>query len=168
MSERLWTGTGRPVFRAATPEYASGEYARRESPDSIGAPCLFEESIVDEQEFDASLYSHPFGTKDAMRLEAQARRNAALGIALWGRNAAELQRQLLAPHPEIPAGFDLADFRRLLRSARGISDALGDPRHTRLHSWAHTSATIFAGSQQLTEWEARCEVVRRAIEYLEK
>jgi hypothetical protein len=37
-----------------------------------------------------------------MRIDAQARRSSALGIALWGKTAEDLHRQLLAPHPEIP------------------------------------------------------------------
>lgn len=103
-----------------------------------------------------------------MRADGRARRATALGIALWGRNAADLERQLAAPRPEIPAGFDLADFRDLLRSASAISEAVGDPRRQWMHSLAQSSATVWARGQPLTTWEARCEVVRRAIEYLEK
>jgi hypothetical protein len=30
------------------------------------------------------------------------------------------------------------------------------------------SPDIFVGAQRFTAWEARCEIIRRAIEYLEK
>ena len=102
-----------------------------------------------------------------MRVEAQMRRCSALGRALWGRNAADLQRQLLAPHPEIPLGFDLSDFWHLLRSARQIAEALRDPKRACLIPSARSSASISIGARQFTEWEARCEIVRRAIDYLE-
>ena len=102
-----------------------------------------------------------------MQAEAQARRLTMLSIALWGSTSADLQRQLLAPHPEIPTGFDLADFRRLYRNAETIAIRLGDPRCAWVSPGAR-SATIFVGSRSFTEWEARCEIVRRAIEYLEK
>jgi hypothetical protein len=48
-----------------------------------------------------------------MRADAQARDCTALGIALFGKTSDDPHRQLLAPHPEIPSGFDLADFRAL-------------------------------------------------------
>jgi hypothetical protein len=122
---------------------------------------------MDEAEFDAYLNLRPLGRDDITRADAQARRCTALGVALWGRNSADLQRQLLAPRPEIPLGFDLADFWDLLRSSQRISEALGDPRRTWLLPLARSSASISVGSQQFTVWEARCEIVRRAIEYLE-
>lgn len=117
---------------------------------------------MDEEDLDLLIGGRPFGTADAMLLDVQARRCTALGIALWGTTSAGLQRQLLEPYPEIPSGFDLADFRRLHRSAHTISTS----------SWlthvARSSAIIFVGSQSFSEWEARCEIVRRAIEYLER
>jgi hypothetical protein len=81
---------------------------------------------MDEAEFDAFLNLRPLGRDDVTRADAQALRSTALGVALWGRNSADLQRQLLAPHPEVPLGFELADFWDLLRSSQKISDALGD------------------------------------------
>lgn len=120
-----------------------------------------------EEEFDASLHLRRFGRDDVAQADARARRCTALGIALWGRNSGNLQRQLQAPHPEIPAGFDLSDFWDLLRSTRRISDSLSDPRRASLFRLGRSSATIFVGTRQFTEWEARCEIVRRAIEYLE-
>ena len=124
-----------------------------------------EDIAMDEQEFDA-LFQRPFGVEDAMRAEAQLRRCAALAVALWGRRSGDLHRQLLLPHPEIPTTFALDDFQELQRSAEAISAGLSSGRF----SWvspAGTCPTIFVGSQRFTMWEARCEVVRRAIEYLE-
>jgi hypothetical protein len=116
---------------------------------------------MDEEEFDLLMQGRPFGTADAMRMDAQARRCTTLGIPLWGTTPAGLQRQLLAPHPEIPAGFDLADFHRLHRSTQAILKLMVDPRGPFFNHH-------FGGTQSLVEWEARCEIVRRAIEYLER
>lgn len=123
---------------------------------------------MDEEEFDSLMPWRPFGTKDAQRADAEMRRSSMLGVALWGGNSADLQRQLLAPHPEIPAGFDLADFHRLHRTTQMIATKLRDPRLSWLPHGVASSATISVGAERITEWEARCEIVRRAIEYLEK
>jgi hypothetical protein len=120
-----------------------------------------EEKIMNEEEFDSSVGSAPFGTADAMRAEAQLRRCMSLGVALWGRTAHDLQRQLLAPHPEIPSGFDLAEFRRLQQQTQIISLAPWLPRSTL------SSPIVFVGERRFTAWEARSEILRRAIEYLE-
>jgi hypothetical protein len=61
---------------------------------------------MDEQEFDSLMQSRPFGRDDAMRADLQLRRGVTLAIALWGRTPDDLQRQLLAPSPQIPSGFD--------------------------------------------------------------
>jgi hypothetical protein len=95
-----------------------------------------------------------------MRADARARRCATLAVALWGRTSDFLERQLLAPHPEIPSGFELADFRELEARVRIISKVLGNRSSSAL-------SPMFVGSQYPTLWEARREVVRRAIEYLE-
>jgi hypothetical protein len=123
---------------------------------------------MNEEEFDSAAQWRPFGTADATSRETQMRRSIALGFALWGKTSHDLQRQLLAPYPEIPAGFDLADFRGLQRHVQAIAAAQGDPRFVWLPHGAVSSPTIFGGTQRFTEWEARCEIVRRAIEYLEK
>jgi hypothetical protein len=120
---------------------------------------------MNEEEFDSSMNTRPFGTADALHWEAQLRRSVALGVALWGRTPDDLRRQLLAPHPEIPSGFDLDDFRTLEKSVR-IATASGDPRFAWLPRSVLFSATILVGTQRFTMWEARCEVVRRAIEHL--
>lgn len=116
---------------------------------------------MNEEDFDSSMDVRPFGTAEAMQAEAELRRCVALGVALWGRTSHDLQRQLLAPHPQIPTGFELADFRKLQRSVQILSTASWLPRSTL------SSPTIFVGTQRFTTWEARLEVVRRAIEYLD-
>lgn len=123
---------------------------------------------MDEEEFDSFMPSRPFGTEDAMRADARLRRCTALGMALWGRTLEDLQRQLLAPSPEIPSGFDLADLRELQRSAHQISACFSDPRSKWLSRFASFSPAISVGTQRFTVWEARSEIVRRAIEYLER
>ncbi|MDR3701886.1 MAG: hypothetical protein P4L56_19710 [Candidatus Sulfopaludibacter sp.] len=123
---------------------------------------------MDEEEFDAMMGARPFGLEDARRLEAQWHRSATLGNLLWGMTSADLQRQLLAPYPEIPSGFALADFRDLQRTADRLARLARDPRYSALAAMGRPSATITVGTEQFTAWEARCEVVRRAIGYLEK
>jgi hypothetical protein len=92
-----------------------------------------------------------------------------LGVALWGKTSEDVQRQLLASHPEIPAGFDLADFRKLLQwTTKTASAVLALHRMRGVPPSISPSPTVFVGPQGLTLWEARCEIVRRAIEYLEK
>jgi len=123
---------------------------------------------MDEEEFDSFMPSRPFGTEDAMRADARLRRCTTLGMALWGRTLEDLQRQLLAPFPEIPLGFDLADLRELQRSAHQISACFRDPRSKWLSRFASFSPAISVGTQRFTMWEARSEIVRRALEYLER
>ena len=122
---------------------------------------------MDEEEFDSLLKSsRPFTREDVMREEGRWRRCATLAIALWGRTPDDLQRQLLAPYPEIPTGFDLANFQDLQRRVQLLSVGISDPRNA-LSRLAFSSQTIFVGTQRYTASEARCEIVRRAIEYLE-
>jgi len=131
----------------------------------VAFSALEEEPAMDEQEFD-SLFQRPFGVEDAMQADARSRRSVTLGVALWGRTSGELRRQLLAPHPEIPPGFELDDFRELERSAQIVSYGLSRRRFA-LVSPAWASLSVSVGNQRFTVWEARGEVVRRAIEYLE-
>jgi hypothetical protein len=74
---------------------------------------------VNEEEFDALMEWRPFGTGDMVRWEAELHASTGLvmtlGAALWGKTSEDAQRRLLASRPEIPAGFDLADFRKLLQ-----------------------------------------------------
>jgi hypothetical protein len=125
---------------------------------------------MDEREFDSMFPPRPFGTAEAMRLEASLRRCGTLGLALWGRTSDNLRRQLLAPYPEIPSGFDLEDFRELQRFAQQISSGLASSRNVGLPPFplATSSPAFFVGSQRFTPWEGCCEILRRAIEHLEK
>ena len=128
---------------------------------------------MDEEEFDALMKLRPFGTEDAMHWYAQIRGDIGLGMtlgsALWGGTSEDLQRQLLAPHPEIPSGFDLADFRKLLHWTAQMSSAvLAVQRMRGLSPAVLPPAAVFVGTHGFTMWEARCEIVRRAIDYLEK
>ena len=105
---------------------------------------------MDEQEFD-SLFSAPFGTEDAMRMDARGRRSATLGTALWGKTVDDLERKLLAPHPEIPLGFDLADFQELQGMAQRILLYLCDPRSAWISRLSPCSAQdIQLGNMLLT------------------
>ena len=128
---------------------------------------------MDEEEFDARMKLRPFGTEDAMHWYAQIRGDIELGMtlcsALWGRTSEDLQRQLLAPHPEIPSGFDLTDFRNLLQWTAQMSSAVFAVQRMRgLSPAVLPPAAVFVGTHGFTMWEARCEIVRRAIDYLEK
>jgi len=118
---------------------------------------------MDEHEFDSRFPMRPFESGDALK---RAGRTAALGAKLWGMTPDHLQRQLLASTPATPAGFDLDDYRNLQRLAEmALRDVTtSGPRHP-LASLGTT--VILAGTQRYTVLEARCEIVRRAIERLE-
>jgi len=120
-----------------------------------------------EDEFDSLTHLRPFTSEDAARLEVEALRLTALGVALWGRTPADLERQLLAAQPEIPYGLGLDELRKLQRSAQGLVNALKDSRRQWLLSVARPSAVISVNNQRFTEWEARLEIVRRAIDRFE-
>jgi hypothetical protein len=125
-----------------------------------------------EEEFDSLMKSRSFGTEDARRAEAQILHGmtllSTLGVALWGKTNNNLQQQLLKPHPEIPAGFDLPDFQELLLTCAQMSSAFSAvQKATGLAHLIPLSQTIHVGGESFTLWEARCEIVRRAIDYLE-
>lgn len=123
---------------------------------------------MDEQEFDALFSSRPFGTEDAKREAARWGRCGTLAILLFGRTPDDLRRQFLASHPEIPSGYDLTDFHDLQRHLEMVTAALSDPRKTWLpRLGTATFGVIEVGTQRLSVWEARLEIVRRAIDYLE-
>jgi hypothetical protein len=117
---------------------------------------------MNEEEFDA-LNLRPFGTAGFARREAaqraQTRLVMTLGEALWGKTAADAARQLQAPHPEIPPGFDLADYRELLQWTAQVTTAVVTLEKLR--------GVPPVGTKRLTIWGARHEIVRRAIDYLE-
>ena len=100
--------------------------------------------------------------KTPPQIEAQWRRGATLAVELWGRTPADLQRQLLARYPAIPGNVNLADLRRLHQTAQKLAAA------PQLAFLCRSSRTVTVGTQSFTEWEARCEIARRAIDYLEK
>jgi len=118
---------------------------------------------MDEEEFDSLIQAGSFTTRDATLLDAKLRRRTMLGLALWGRTLDDLKRQLIASHPEIPEGVDVAELRELHQHLQNIPDTLKN----RLSGSAIFSATVSIGTQRFSAWEARCEVVRRALEYLE-
>jgi hypothetical protein len=60
----------------------------------------------------------------------------------------------------------LADFRELAMSAQMVANVLENARKFGLHPAIYTPA-IFIGAEGFTLWEARCKIVRRAIEFLE-
>ncbi|HKW61081.1 MAG TPA: hypothetical protein VJN89_00930 [Candidatus Acidoferrum sp.] len=123
---------------------------------------------MDEQEFDALFPSRPFGTQDAMREEARWRRCATLATLLFGRTPDDLRCQLLAARPGIPQGYDLIDFHNLQKHMEMLTGLLSDPRNT----WRSPLGTAAFGvievrTEHLSVWEARLEILRRAIDYLE-
>jgi hypothetical protein len=122
-----------------------------------------------EEEFDSLMKGRSFGTEDATRADAQLRRMFTVGAALWGKTPDDLKRQLLATHPEIRPGLGLSDLRELLRRVETILAAFHNPKNAWLAPSvvALSSPTIAVGTQQFTAWEARCEIIRRAIQYLE-
>jgi len=120
---------------------------------------------MDEEEFDAAFHLRPFGTRGASQRDLQFRRTASLAATLWGNTPDDLRRQLLAPVPEIPSGFDLVDFRELLWTTEQLLSATRIPLSEYMSRM--TLATVVAGGRQYTAWEARREIIYRAIEYLE-
>jgi hypothetical protein len=87
---------------------------------------------------------------------------------LFGRTGDELRRQLLGSNPEIPTGYDLADFHDLQRHLELVTRALNDPRNTWLSPWRTAAfGAIVVDTQRLSVWEARLEIVRRVSDYLE-
>lgn len=122
---------------------------------------------MDEQEFDALFSSRPFGTRDALHADARWGRCGTLASLLFGRTPDDLRRQLLTSHPEFPPGYDLADFHGLQRHLEMVTAALSNPRNTWLsHLGTAAFGVIEVGTQRLSVWEARLEVIRRAIDYL--
>lgn len=114
-----------------------------------------------DRESDWLLQLQPYGTKEAMR----AQRWMVLALALFGTSIDALQRQLLVPSPELPSGFALSDFQELRRHLQSALVSANNPRKAWVYPWP--PPTLVVGSQRLTVLEACCEIVQRAIEYLE-
>jgi len=112
------------------------------------------------------LLLRPLDDLELTKIDARARRSATLAEALWGKTPRDLERQLLAVHPELPPRFQLADYRALERSTQRTLLLLKKPKVARLFSVWSSSAKI--GNTQYTEMEARLEIVRRAIRHLER
>jgi hypothetical protein len=124
---------------------------------------------VKESEFYPSLPLRPFRTEDAQHYEHQLFRSTDLSDALWGRNSDGLLRQLLTPYPEIPSDFALADFRELLHLiSQLISVDVAQPRNAWLRPFVLSRSAVTVWTQHFTAWEARREIVLRAIEFLER
>jgi hypothetical protein len=116
---------------------------------------------MDEHEFD-SRFPKPYTRTDIIQADARLRRCAMLAVLLWGRSAEDVYRQLLLPYPKVPADYDLAEFRELQQlTQRSLAC---------LKKLQASSGTQFmsGGNQHSRLWEDRQEVLRRAIEYLEK
>lgn len=90
-------------------------------------------------------------------------RLAVLAKGLWGSTPQDLERQLLARHPDLPPNFDIADLRKLLY----VASLLSQPRAASVLPIRFSSQHIVVGTQRFTTWEARREIVRHAIEFLE-
>ena len=91
-----------------------------------------------------------------------------LGTALWGKTSEDLERQLLASHPEIPPGFSFADFRKLLQWTAQMSSAVIAAQRRGFSPSMLSAPAVCVGTKRFTLWEARREIVRRAIDYLEE
>jgi len=123
---------------------------------------------MDKDEFGSFRKLQPFGTTDAVQLTAQLGRCHSLARGLWGTTTEDLRRQLQKPRPDIPSGFDLADFQLLLReSSRITSMNLDHWWYTWMRPKLAFPEIIDVGPRRFTEWQARAEIARRAIEYLQ-
>lgn len=112
---------------------------------------------MDEHDFEALRSWKPFSS-DAVKT---AERLPALALALFGRTPEYLRRQLLAGTPKIPPGCTLADLKLLERQTKVMLE------HPSKFGWFANEAVVI-GSQSRSSIEARCEIVRRAIEHLER
>jgi hypothetical protein len=114
---------------------------------------------MDEHDFFAQHPMRPWTRSD---FENADREGTALAQALWLSNKLwgdheTVKCQLLAASPEIPAGMGLPELRALERLARlGLRHGDRAPK-----------AFVWVDGRSLTIWEARYEIVRRAIDFLE-
>jgi hypothetical protein len=121
---------------------------------------------MDEETFDSLHRLLPFTSADAANAEARLRRCMPLGIALFGKTSDDLRRQLSLPHPEIPPGFDLADFEELHRMTQTFAEIASRPADPRFAWLSRSSFHSLVGMRSFNDWEARIEIVRRALDYL--
>jgi len=119
---------------------------------------------MNEDEFFANSQMRPWQREEVANQE----RIWGLAAALWG-DADHLKRQLLAPSPSIPEGFDLTDLRRLEGLARfclRLTDSASPWTASKL-AWllrmGRPTEEIVIGTDRYTVFEARYEIVRRAI-----
>jgi hypothetical protein len=123
---------------------------------------------VTEDELGLQMQFSSFQFSDATQMDNQLRCCCSLGAVLWGRLPKNLERQLAAHHPEIPSGFSLSDFWEFLQLGIRIGSIdWNNPGYAALRSSLGSTSMISVSAQTYTKWEARCEIVRRAIEYLE-
>src|SRR5690242_5374758 len=112
---------------------------------------------MDEHDFEKARSWKSFSSNDVKNAE----RLPAIGLALWGRTPEDLRQQLLAATPKVPRGCSLADLKLLEQQAKLM---LQNP--SKFGRFGNEAIVI--GTQTFNGLEARCEVVRRAIEDLEK
>lgn len=121
-----------------------------------------------EEEFDSLMLSRPFRREDLRQAEIEAGRFTTLALALWGRTPADLANRLDPPRLQIPAGYRLDDLLRLQHYLQRLSAEASKPQNGWLTPLTLSSLGMIAGSPRISEGlEARLELVRRAIEYLE-
>jgi crotonobetainyl-CoA:carnitine CoA-transferase CaiB-like acyl-CoA transferase len=119
---------------------------------------------MDEEELDRFLLQ-PLNPLELTKADVRMRRTAALAEALWGKTRHDLERQLLAARVVLAPAFELADYLALEQSTRRVLVLLKNDRVARL--FATMNSTMTVGTATYTEVEARCEIVRRAIQQLE-
>jgi hypothetical protein len=127
-----------------------------------------EEAPMDEHDFDALREWRSFKSSDVRRVE----RLGMFALGLWGRTLEDLHRQLAADHPALPPGCDLADLRRLFGQAQSVlavytKETMDHNTRIFVDRFLRPHDVIVVGTQRFTPWEARCEVARRAIVWLE-
>src|SRR5579884_333474 len=123
---------------------------------------------MEEHEFDSLREWRPFGTQEAGAAAARMGQCATLAVALWGTTREDLEQRLRARTPVITAGDEPADLWALYDQARKLAAAFENPANTWLPQHLRDgSAMIVVGAERFTAWQARCEIVRRAIEFLE-
>jgi hypothetical protein len=127
---------------------------------------------MDEEDLGYFSRFQPFETEAAVQRQTQMARCAALGRALWGKTADDLRRQLQQKFPDVPSGFTVADFRELLDVSQRVESLAMLERRNAWLTWLTTlsgsTGTISVGTQRFTAWQARSEIVRRAIDCLEQ